>query len=249
MYFAYFDESGDTGLTVSQTATFSLSCLLLHDKQWMSALDKTVSFRKYLRTNFRIHSRAEIKANWLVHNKGDIRSAGLTFKSRMAAYKAAMRFQRTSGLFRVFAILINKKKKRIQNTDVRETAWRYALQRLERFGAASNENTHVIPDEGHSQFIKKKIRQMRRFSFVPSAFGVGTLNRSAENIVEDPSERRSRESFFIQLADLNAYAAYRRVFPGANFGEEIWDELGDARLAEVGRVRRVGPPGIVVWPS
>ena len=85
-------------------------------------------------------------------------------------------------------------------------------------------------------------------SYVPSAFGGATLQRNAENIVEDSSDRRSQESFFIQLADLNAYAAYRKVFPGATFGEEIWDELGSSRVLEVNSLRG-GPPGIVVWPN
>jgi hypothetical protein len=37
----------------------------------------------------------------------------------------------------------------------------------------------------------------------------------------------------IQLADLNAYATYRRVFPGATFGADMWEELGAARVPEV----------------
>ena len=89
---------------------------------------------------------------------------------------------------------------------------------------------------------------MRRFNHVPSAFGSPSLGRNAENIVEDSSDRRSKESFFIQLADLNAYPAYRKVFPGTTFGGEIWDELGTARVLQVNSLRG-GPPGIVVWPA
>jgi len=248
MYFAYFDESGDTGANGSPTTTFVLSALLLNDKDWLAALDKTVAFRQYLKKHFRIPPRAEIKASWLIHNKGDIRVAGLTFASRIAAYQASMRFQRTCGLFKIFAVLINKKAIKKPGSDIREIAWRFAIQRLERFGTNTKENVHVIPDEGHSEFIKKKIRQMRRFNYVPSAFGFGTLARKAENIIEDPSERRSQESYFIQFADLNAYAAFRRVFPAPTFGHKIWDELGVSRLTAVNRLRW-GPPAIVVWPK
>jgi hypothetical protein len=88
---------------------------------------------------------------------------------------------------------------------------------------------------------------MRRFNHVPSAFGSGTLDRKAMNIVEDSSDRRSTESFFVQLADLNAYAAFRKAFPSASFDGTVWDELGEARLAEVNKTRG-GPTGIVVWP-
>lgn len=248
MYFAYFDESGDSGFVNSPTDTFVLSGLLVNDKDWLAALDQTIAFRRFLRDRFRITPRAELKASWLVHNKGDIREAGLTFAARLAAYRSAMRFQRKTGLFRAFAVVIVKS--RIQNNqalDVREIAWRYAIQRLERFGTSTKDNIHVLPDDGHGEFIRKKLRSMRRFSRVPSAFGGEALPRDAENIVEDSSDRKSKESYFVQLADLNAYAAFRKTFPAPNFGEEMWDDLGTARITAVNSLRG-GPPGIVVWP-
>ena len=248
MFFAYFDESGDTGFDSSPTGTFALNALLVDDRRWLSALDQTVAFRRFLRDQFRIPTRAELKASWLVHNKGDIRPCGLTYQARMAAYAAAMRFQRKCGVFRTFTILIDKSRITKRPSDVREIAWRYAIQRLERFGSANRENLHVIPDEGHGDFIVKKIRAMRRFSHVPSAYGTEALKRDATNIVEDASERNSRESYFVQLADLNAYAAFRKVFPGPNFGAEIWDELGESRVMEVNTING-GPPGIVLWPT
>jgi len=231
----------------SPTGVFALSGILIHDKHWLSALDQTVAFRRYLKDNFNISPRAELKASWLVHNKGDIRKAGLSYPARMAAYMAAMRFQRKIGVFRVFTVLIKKNAIAKRPADVREICWRYAIQRLERFGTAEKDNIHIVPDEGHGDFIKKKIREMRRFHFVPSAFNSDTLERKAENIVEDPSNRSSRESYFVQLADLNAYAAFRKVYPGANFDESYWDELGPARVNEVNHLRG-GPVGVVVWP-
>ncbi|MCX9155873.1 DUF3800 domain-containing protein [Niveibacterium sp. 24ML] len=248
MYFAYFDESGDTGMDdTSPTGTFTLACLLIHDKHWLEALDQTVAFRRYLKDQFGISPRLELKASWLVNNKGPIRKLGLSFQARMAVFNAAMRFQRKVGFVKVFAVVVNKRQIQLRSTDVREVAWKYALQRLERFGTAQKDNVHVLPDEGHKDFIVKKIRAMRRFSRVPSAWGDGALDRKAENIVEDPSDRRSQDSFFTQFADLNAYAAFRRAFPGANFDTSVWDTLGDARLLEVNKVRG-GLPGVVVWP-
>ncbi len=248
MYFAYFDESGDSGFNNSPTDTFSLSALLVHDKDWLKALDQTIAFRRYLRDQFHISPRAELKASWLVHNKGDINDAGLSYPARMAAYQSAMRFQRKTHLFKVFTVVVVKSRIAKKTIDVRDTAWQYAIQRLERFGTANKDNIHVVPDDGHGEFIKKKIRTMRRFHYVPSAFGEGSLDRKAENIVEDSSDRRSSESFFVQLADLNAYAAFRKVFPGNSFGEKIWDELGEARVSEVNHLTG-GPTGIVVWPQ
>jgi len=249
MYFAYFDESGDTGMGQdSPTRTFTLACLLIHDKHWLDALDQTVAYRRYLRDQFKISPRLELKATWLVNNKGPLRNVGLSFKARMAVYESAMRFQRKAGNFRTFAVVVDKSAIQKRSADVREIAWTYAIQRLERFGTAEQENIHVLPDEGHGDFIVKKIRAMRRFHHAPSAWGQGTLERKAENIVEDPSDRRSQDSFLVQLADLNAYAAFRCAFPGPNFGTSVWDELGDARLTAVNKVRG-GHPAIVLWPA
>lgn len=232
----------------SPTGTFALSCILLQETDWLDALDQTIAFRRYLQRNFRIPPRAELKSNWLIHNKGDIKSAKLTYPARLAAYKAVMRFQRKCGLFKSFTVLIDKTKIKNRDSDVRDITWQYAIQRLERFGTASKDNIHVLPDEGHGEFIRKKIRAMRRYNNVPSAFGGPSLDRKAQNIVEDSSDRRSHESYFIQFADLNAYAAFRRVFPGSTFGTDIYDELGDARLTAVNSISG-GPTGIVVWPK
>jgi len=248
MYFAYFDESGDAGYANSPSETFTLACVLVHESQWLEALDRLVSYRRYLRTRFGLPTRAELKAHWLVHRKGPLKHLGLTFAARMSLYRSAMRFQRKTELSTVFAVVINKTKIHSQGTvDPRERAWTYSIQRLERFGTRKGENIIVFPDEGHGDFIRKRIRAMRRFSRPPSAFGNEPLDRKAENILEDPSDRRSDHSYFIQIADLNAYAAFRRVHPGNKFDGAMWDELGSIRDQHVNKVRG-GPPGIVSWP-
>ena len=248
MYFAYFDESGDSGMGAkSPTKTFTLACILIHDKDWLNALDQTIAFRRFLRDQFRIPTRAELKASWLVHNTGDIKVAELTFGTRLAAYSAAMRFQRKAGLFKVFAIVVVKDRIKKRETDVRDTAWEYAIQRLERFGTTNKDNILLCPDEGHGDFLRRKVREMRRFSRVPSMFGTGPLDRRASNILEDPVERKSSDSYFIQLADLNAYASVKRVFPGPQINGSLWEELGVARVREVTGSRTA--PGIVVWPE
>lgn len=248
MYLAYFDESGDSGFEKSPTNTFTLNCVLVHDSNWLSALDQSIAFRRYLKDKFHLSPRAEIKASWLIHNKGPFRATGLSYGARMEAYRAAMRFQRKAGIFHTFSIVIVKDRIQKKDTDVRETAWMYAIQRLERFGTANKDNIMISPDDGHGDLIRKKIRAMRRFHQAPSHFGDGSLERKAQNIVEDPYEKRSHESYLIQWADLNAYAAFRRVFPGPSFGADIWDELGGAVVADANRLSG-GPPGIVVWPA
>jgi hypothetical protein len=247
MYFCYFDESGDSGYINSPTPAFALAAVIVDDRDWLNLLDQIVSLRQYLRGQFHIPARAEIKATWLIRGQGALKGTGLSASARINAYEAVMRFQRKCGIIRTFAVVINKSLVVNRARDPRSEAWMRAIERLERFGTQKQQNLQVFPDEGHSYFIRRKMREMRRFHLVPSRWGSDQLDRKAENVLEDPSERESHESYFIQLADLNAYAALRRIHPVPAFGGSMWEELGDARIPEVNRVRG-GPRGIVCWP-
>lgn len=248
MYFAYFDESGDAGWDSSPSSAFTLAAILIHENDWLSTLDEIVGFRRYLRDDFGISPRTELKANWLIHRKGSLKHVPLSFSARMNVYRAALRFRGKCGTLQTFAIVINKGLSKNRSEDARSRAWTFAIQRLERFGSDVEENIHVFPDEGHGYFIRNRLRQMRRFSLVRSAYGSEWLDRKATNIIEDSSDRRSHESYFIQLADLNAYAAYRHIHPAQKVDGSYWDELGDSRVTAVNKLKG-GPTGIVSWPT
>ena len=63
--------------------------------------------------------------------------------------------------------------------------------------------------------------------------GSGTLSRPlVRYLIDDPVERDSKQSYFVRLGDLNAYAAYRRERPDPRFPATMWNELGPAILAE-----------------
>jgi hypothetical protein len=79
--------------------------------------------------------------------------------------------------------------------------------------------------------------------------GGGSLSRPlATYLIDDPVERDSSQSYFVQLADLNAYAAYRKERPDPLFRQNTWDELGPAILWEVNRYVQAENPGIIRGP-
>jgi hypothetical protein len=252
MYLIYIDDSGDTGLMSrgSPTNAFILCALVVEDHAWLTVLDEIKAFRRFLQHQFGIRQRDELKASYLLHGTGPFRDLDFGHDVRMRIYKLALRFQQKVGYLKTWAILIRKEQlnNEVKPIEIRDRAWRLMIERIERFTYYGKDTCVVFPDEGHPEFVKGMFRKMRRINQVPSAFDEGELlSRPATFIVEDPNFRRSQESYFIQLTDLNAYAAYRHIYPESYFGEEYWDQLGDTRVKEVTKIRG-GPTGIKVWP-
>ena len=48
MYFAYADESGDSGYENSPSSAFVLSIVLVHERDWLRLLDRMVIMRRYI---------------------------------------------------------------------------------------------------------------------------------------------------------------------------------------------------------
>lgn len=248
MYFAYADESGDSGYENSPSSAFVLSIVLVHERDWLRLLDRMVIMRRYINETFGVSPRVELKASYLIQRQGIFRRLPLGPKERLDIYQLAMKFQRVEAAFTSFAVYIDKTKIQNRDRDLRDFAWSFAIERLDNFAAHKGEFVHILPDAGHGYFIRRLVRRMRRYHHVPSAFGASSLSAAAVRVVEDPSDRHSEESYFIQLADLNAYAALRHVSPTSRLAGDLWDELGDTRLTAVNRIAG-GPIGIKVFPT
>ena len=253
MFLAYIDDSGNVGARPAGTITYTLACLMFEAARWPAVFDETIAFRRFLRSRFRVPVRAEIKAQFLLHNKATFRDLALSEEARFAIYRACLRLQRKLA-FRVFAVVIRKEALAARDPalDPREVAWEYLFQRLERFTTLGNTQVIVMHDEGEANLIRRLQRKARRAGMAGSMFGTGSLSRPAKLILDDPVSRASREAYFIQLADLDAYAAFRRLYPPPPRPVNVvptamWDELGDARFADANK-HSGGPPGIVGWP-
>lgn len=248
-HLAYFDESGDAGLVNSPTQFFVLACVLVPEAEWMSSLDALVLLRSRLRARHGIATRPEMKSTDIRRGRGPLLGLRLSPVDRMRLFRGLMIYQaRALPSIRTFAIAINKAACALKGREPRETAWQYALQRVDRFCKAADSRAILFPDEGHGSFIKKLTRRYRRFQHIRGAHG-GTRDIPLLRILEDPNDRQSHDSYFIQLADWNAYAAHRSEFvqPAPGVDPAIWDSLGGARLLDVNSIRG-GPPGIVLWP-
>jgi Protein of unknown function (DUF3800) len=251
VFLAYVDESGDPGKL--GTECFALGCVLVEGGAWPSVFDEVIAFRRFVRSSYGVPVRAEIKASFLLRNGGPFRALRVGAEFRHRIYRQSMRLPAKLGLS-VFAIVINKAELwtvKGPTADPKEYAWTYLLQRLERFSSKNRQAIIVVHDEGDERAVRALSRKARRAGGAGSHYGTGHLARPFGGLVDDPVPRDSAQSYFLQLADLSAYAAYRRIYPPSArtaiiVPSGMWDELGDARLRPVSNY---GPSiGIVSYP-
>jgi hypothetical protein len=249
MVIAYVDESGDDGERGSKS--YALGCVMVDSSQWSTTFDQLIAYRRFLRASFKIPVRAELKANYLLKNGGPLRARPLSEVARFKIYRSHMRLQPKLGL-RTFAVVVDKEEafeKFGGGRLVSDIAWEYLLQRLER----SYRSTQVllIHDEGDAKTVRTRCRKARRAGTAGSAFGTGQLHAPFLNLLDDAIARDSTQSYFLQLADLAAYAAFRRLYPPPSRPVQIvpqgmWDELGGARFSAVRNTARYGGPEAIV---
>ncbi|MFQ6134154.1 MAG: DUF3800 domain-containing protein [Armatimonadota bacterium] len=251
MYLAYFDESGDSGLTNSPTNWFVLACVLVRDDDWETTIDRLVALRRRLRDNYRFPVRPEIKAQHVRRGTGVFRGLGMLREERWRVFREEMlRGEVLLQTVRAFGVAIGKGWAQSAMRDPREAAWVFGLTRLHRYCQALGERAIVFQDEGHLHLVRRLVRRMRRHQSVPSYLGGPARSFPTNRLVEDPNERDSRQSYLIQLADWNAYAAhrYREVAPLPQIPDCLWDELDDILVEEVSGLAG-GPKGIVKYPK
>jgi len=233
MLLAYVDESGNTGNpNGGGSLTYALGCVLIDADLWPTAFDELLDFRRRLRDTFKLRMRDEVKANYLLRNSGDLRYLNLGPGARFVIYRAHMRILKQLPA-RAFGVVVDKRKVIRSPNDYFDLAWEGLLQRLERTSTKECATFAVVHDEGEDEAIRKWVRKSRRHLTAGSAFAVGGLRNAAALLVDDPVPRRSQHSFFVQLADLVAYAAFRGVVPPGPAIERtcpqcMWDEIGSA---------------------
>jgi hypothetical protein len=201
LYFAYIDESGNSGPTSrGGSRTYTLACVLVEDDRWPDVFDGLIGFRRTLRSTFGVPVRSEIKANYLLQGKGAFRGLKTSDVERGAIFRMHMRIQEKLGL-RTFAVVVRKDLLSAQEPDAdpREVAWETLLQRLERFMHYQGEPALITHDEGEDAIVRKLARKARRAGTAGSMFGTGLLERPARRLLDDPVPRKSDQSYFVQL--------------------------------------------------
>lgn len=251
MYLGYVDESGNAGdVAKGGSKSYTLGCILVRASQWAATFDGLIGYRRYLKARFGLLMHAEVKANYLLQNGGAFRGLAMSERARHSLYRGLLRLCPKLDL-KAFAIVIRKEL--VTVGEPQDLAWMLLLQRLEQLTAKQDTQVVIFHDEGDDMRVRALARGFQCADIVSSALGAGQIRVPFRGLLDDPVPRRSHESLFLQLSDLVAYAAFRRVFPPPERGVQIvpelmWNELGTSTLTEVSDGSGGPSPGIVVWP-
>lgn len=221
MQIAYYDESGDDGYPEYSSPFFVLTALYLSYLNWRPSLDAVIDFRRGLNTSFGLPVRMELHTKHFLLNKGDYRELKLSDEKRVQVVDLFCDLIASLNL-KIINTVIVKPRIRSGKYNVLDTALRYSIQRIENdLNPTLNPDQKfmVITDEGRVGKMRHTARKIQRINFIPSKFQPSTYRKEITALIEDPLPKNSKESYFIQLADLVSFVVYLRSVSSTEIGK------------------------------
>lgn len=262
MIIAYFDESGDDGFPATSSALFALSTIYLHYQSWQTTYREIHDFRRYLRDQYSFPVKMELHTRDFLLNKKPYSALRIPDNDRIAVIGDYCRLMASLEI-QVINVVINKSAIRNPNYDVLDTAFTYAVQRIENtLNVVDPANRFmIIVDPGRVGKMRKTARRIQRINYIPSRYSSTHYRREVQRLIEDPLEKDSKESYFIQSCDLIAYLVYQhkqielglgtppRRMPEAFSHDLLTSWLDILKPILNLQASRIDPFGIVCYPK
>ena len=205
-YIAYFDETGDDGVTTASSEFFVLTSLYMSANDWQSNFDHIRECRKQLKEQFGFHISEEFHTKYLLSDKDPYRKYGWSPEQRKEITRRMI--IGVSGLkIQVVNVIIDKTRFIDQNYRVLENALKYNIQRIEN-DSRGQWNYIIITDQGRISPMRSTARAIRAFNPIQSKYSYEYTNQPINNLIEDILEKDSSESYFIQACDLISYMVH-----------------------------------------
>jgi hypothetical protein len=201
MHLIYIDDSRDEELCV-------FSALAVPSDTWNDAFQQFKTFRHGIRLDSGIYIHKELHAWKLVSGRGQIADRVVPKARRCAIFKEALVTTAALPGAKLFNAVFPKGAEKI--------AFEWLLNRVNRTMQTWDSRAILICDEGSEHEYTRLARRMHVYNPIPSFLGsradTHTASKSIpiDRILEDPFFKRSDQSYFIQCADLCAYALLRR---------------------------------------
>lgn len=245
----YVDESGDGGLIGSPTTHFVLSGLVVHESRWRECITKLIEFRKTMKLVHALPVRTEIHASDYMRRAP---VAGMPRHVRLAILRNLLDELAKLDCLSITNVVVDKTTKP-PTYDVFENAWRALFQRFENTlqygnfpGAHRADFGLVLTDATDGRKLTRLVRRMAVYNPIPNVGGAGSRNIPMLRVIEDPHPKDSKDSYFVQAADVVAYFVMQHVRPSA-YSRRVGAQNYAARLLPVlnRHARKTDPLGIV----
>lgn len=263
MRIAYFDEAGDDGLPGS-SPVFTLSALYMHHLLWRQNYERVKAFRQALKVRYGLPATVEIHSKELLLNKNPYRHFGIEDAHRVAIVQDCCDLLATLKL-RIVNVSIVKERVVDAEYNILDNALTYAVQRIEnhlrKLKESSPPRFMIITDSGRVGKMTSTTRRIQRINYIPSRFGKGSYRREIATLLEDPLPKDSKQSYFIQLADIAGTIAYMytmvklghdrfsKRMPAEVTPERVLDWMDRLKPVLNTAASRNDPFGVVVYPG
>jgi hypothetical protein len=211
MHTVYYDESGDDGYPLYSSPLFVLSAVYCPASDWRENFELLATFRRQLAKDFSMPFKTEFHTHELLLNKRPYRELELSGEERMAIVERHCQIAAQLSI-KILTTSVVKPWITSPAFNVLDTALSYSVNRIETDLSQHSENRFiVITDEGRVGKMRHTTRRMQRINFVPSQYGVQPYRRDIKHMIEDPLPKDSKQSYFIQLADMVARLFYLKL--------------------------------------
>jgi hypothetical protein len=248
MYLIYTDESGDPGRS-GREEFLVLSTLMVHERRWHDCFNQIKQLRGTLRTEYGIARNSELHANRNIAGRGVMWGKRWAIEERIRLFQLVLESISEMPGARTMSVCIRKTASQFvgqKGRAIHDTAWTFLLQRFHNFAIqqrAGDTNGYgiVFHDTGHDVEIRKLMRKLRVYNYVPSHFGP-SRNVPLTSLIEDPVSRDSAHSQFVQLVDYIAYSVLRHESPVARYPglESVYHLLQPVILEEAASDNQLG---------
>jgi len=210
MIISYYDEAGDDGYPKYSSPLFVLTCIYFHYQNWQPIFDWLRETRKYLRETYGFPINLELHTKDFLFNKNPYKKFNFSNIQRLAIVDTYCKFISTLEM-KVINVVINKTKITNPTYDVLDRCFTYSIQRIENDLNSLDPASKfmIITDPGRLGKMRSTARRIRKINYIPSKFGPVTYRREIQKLIEDPIQKESDQSYFIQTADLISYIVYR----------------------------------------
>lgn len=219
MHIAYFDESGDDGYPAFSSPIFVLTSVYLHYLEWQDIYKRLQDFRRSLSSKYRLPVKFEMHTQHFLRNKYPFRSLHLSDATRIDIMNKFCDLIANLDL-KFINIAIVKPRIRSKNYKVLDTALKYLVQRIENdLSPDTNKEAKflIITDPGRVGKMRATTRRMQKINYIPSKFG-SPYRKEISTLIEDPMQKESDQSYFIQIADLVTTIVYLYVVCSTGIG-------------------------------